>query len=79
MMKGEPAKAAIAWTDAFTANPQNARAAAEAGLCFIRAGDRQHAEQYLGLAKRLDANNPTVRALNKALQAPPTPSPAPGA
>ena len=68
MMKGEPAKAAIAWTDAFTANPQNAQAAAQAGVCFLRADDRQRAQQYLGLAERLDKHNPTVRALRKAVE-----------
>jgi len=69
LMKNEPGKAAIIWTDLFNADSTNARAAAEAGLCFLRAGDERHARQYLGLAQRIDASHPTVQALEQALAA----------
>lgn len=67
LMMSEPAKAAVTWSGLFDEEPTNATAAAEAGLCFLRAGDKNSARRYLGLAKRIDANEAKVRALEKAM------------
>ena len=67
LMMSEPAKAAIVWGDLFSIDPTNANAAAEAGLCFLRAGDRESARRYLGLARRADAKHMKVEALQEAL------------
>lgn len=69
MQMGEPEKAGAVWAELFSLKPDSARAAAEAGLCFVRAGAVDQAQRYLGLAERVGGQtHPKVRALKTAIQ-----------
>lgn len=73
LMLGKPSRAAAVWMELFALDPQNQDAAAQAGLCFLRAGDREHARQYLDFAKQFGDKNPNVQALESALASPAKP------
>lgn len=68
MMMSRPAKAAEVWLSLLDRDKTSVRAAAEAGLCFYRSGDWSKARQYLGVARRLDANDMKVKALGELLE-----------
>ncbi len=67
LMMNEPAKAATVWSELFTVDPHNAQAAAQSGLAWVRAGDLSKARQMLGLASRVNGNDPAVLALQDAI------------
>lgn len=64
---GEAVEAGKLWATVLAWAPMNAEAAAEAGLCFHRAGDERHARQYLAMGQRINADHPKVRSLAKRL------------
>lgn len=75
---GAPTRAAEAWRAWFNANPDDAGAAAEAGLAYVAAASgtddadlarayRMAASEYLDRAKQLKAHHPRARALEAAL------------
>jgi tetratricopeptide (TPR) repeat protein len=68
LMMNAPEKAGHAWAEALERDPTNVRASAEAGLCFFRAGDQKSARQYLNIARRIDPNHFTVRALAELVE-----------
>lgn len=67
LLLGQPGKAAACWAELFALQPGSARAAAEAGLCMLRAGEDRQAQRYLGYAQALDPRHHTVAALAKAV------------
>lgn len=75
LLLGQPGKAAAAWMELFTHRPHNARAAAEVGLCLLRAGDPRQAARYLGLARAADPAHPSVRILEASLSQATKPAP----
>lgn len=60
-------EAAEAWAAWCADNPLDAKAAANAGLCYHRAGDLDRARQWHTRAAKLAAHLPEVQALGKAL------------
>lgn len=68
MKLGDPTRAAFRWADLFRGNPQNARAAAEAGLAFHQAGSTNEAREYLDRARRVDPRHERVQLLAAALE-----------
>ncbi len=64
----QPRAAARLWAARLARDPGHVAAAAEAGLCFDRAGDRRNARHYLALAQRLNPDHPQVQALATALR-----------
>jgi tetratricopeptide (TPR) repeat protein len=64
----QPRRAAAVWAELHALEPRNARAAAETGLCLIRAGDSAQARRYLGYARAVDPRHPTVVSLARALE-----------
>jgi tetratricopeptide (TPR) repeat protein len=69
MMMGQAGRAAAVWNDLFTVEPDNAAAAAESGMAWIKAGDMAKARQMLGLATRVNAGDRMVLALRDAVDA----------
>lgn len=67
MKLGDPTRAAFRWADLFRGDPQNARAAAEAGLAFHQAKNAEQAREYLDLAQRVDPRHERVKLLAAAL------------
>ena len=62
-----PADASKVWADWFADHPQDARAAAEAGLAAHRAGDTEAAKGWLAKARAMGAHLPQVEALAQAV------------
>ena len=60
---GEPDKAAARWAELFTLFPKNAEAAAEAGRCFLKAGNQDKAKLYGQFARRANDAHPSTQAL----------------
>jgi tetratricopeptide (TPR) repeat protein len=65
--RSEPARAATAWAKLFAVSPTNARAAAEAGLCLVQAGDLRQARRYLSWARNVDPRHARVGDLSAML------------
>jgi len=61
-------QAAGAWASLFAAQPYNARAAAEAGLCYRQGNDVERARRCYNLAQRVDRLDETVKKLADALE-----------
>jgi tetratricopeptide (TPR) repeat protein len=66
---GDARKAAAVWAQLFSLQPDNARAAAQAGLHLLRLGERKQAARYLGQARALNPEEELVKALQAALAA----------
>lgn len=67
LMMSRPADAAKAWGDLFYSDTTNARAAAESGMCWLRAGELSKARQMRDLAARVNAGEPLIKALDEAM------------
>lgn len=68
LMLSKPEKAAGIWALFFSLYPQNAEAAARAGLALLRADQQERARDFYHRARRVDPDKPTVLALREALK-----------
>ncbi len=64
---GEPDRAAERWSEWFADHPDDAGAAAEAGMYWLKAGEREKAKRFLMLARRLKPHHPLVGELAQAM------------
>ncbi|MBI1371842.1 MAG: tetratricopeptide repeat protein [Phycisphaera sp.] len=65
--KGRYDLAAGVWATLYAAQPFNARAAAEAGLLYLRGGDVDRARRFYNISNRLDRLDPSVKRLRTEL------------